>query len=107
MDPRFFDPLNLKNNSRTVAAGGPCNWGSDDDWAEIRQVTITQGTVVGSCGTASTRVYKGQHSEWWLNASSSSQFTSGQSAQTSAVATVRRTNNTTYDVPWSVTVQLH
>ena len=30
MVPNFNDELNLKNSSRTVAAGGPCNWQTGD-----------------------------------------------------------------------------
>jgi hypothetical protein len=106
MSPKFFDELNLKNNSRTVAAGGPCNWDRDDDWAEIRQVTIRQGTIVGSCGAATKTVRNGTDRDWWLDATSSSPFARG-SAQASAVAIVHRTDNTTYEVPWPDSVQLH
>jgi hypothetical protein len=113
MKPQFFNQLNLQNNSRTVAAGGPCNWDPDDDWAEIRQVTIRQGNAVGLSGNASTTVRKDKDDEWWLDASSSSQFDRG-SAQPYAVAVVYRTNGTTYQYPWpdpsatpTPTVQLH
>jgi hypothetical protein len=106
MRPQFFKQLNLQNNSRTVAAGGPCNWDPDDASAEIKEVRIEQGSVVGSCGNASITVHKGQDDEWWLDASSSSQFARAP-AQASAVAIVHRTNNTTYDVPWPDNVQLH
>jgi len=106
MVPRFFDELNLKNNSRTVAAGGPCNWEDGDAWAEIKDVRVEQGSVAGSCGTASTTVRNGRDRDWWLDAASSGPFTRGP-AQASAVATVHRTDNTTYDVPWPDDVQLH
>jgi hypothetical protein len=107
MKPQFFNQLNLQNNSRTVAAG------ADDDWAEIRQVTIRQGSVVGLSGNASTTVRKDEDDKWWLDAKSSSQFNRG-SAQPYAVAVVHRTNGTTYQYPWpdpsatpTPTVQLH
>src|SRR5262245_60462166 len=47
MSPNFFDQLNLQNSSRTVAAGGPCNWQNGDESAEIRDVRVEQGSVVG------------------------------------------------------------
>jgi hypothetical protein len=107
MDPKFFDQLNLKNSSRTVAAGGPCNWEPDDDWAEIREVRATQGTNVGSCGTASTTVRNGRDQEWWLDATSSSQFARGP-AQASAVAIVHKTDGTVQaPYSWPHNVQLH
>ena len=107
MNPQFFDELNLQNNSRTVRAGGPCNWADDDAWAEIWDVRVEQNRVVGSCGTALTRVYKGQDDEWWLDARSSSQFTRGP-ALGSAVAVVHKTNGTV-EAPysWPHDVQLH
>jgi hypothetical protein len=107
MSPNFHDELNLQNSSRTVAAGGPCNWEPADQSAEIREVTITQqGGVVGSSGTASTTVRRDRDRDWWLDANSSRQFTRG-SAQASARAIVRRTDNTTYERPWSEGIQLH
>lgn len=106
MKPQFFDPLNLQNNSRTVAAGGPCNWDSDDDWAEIKDVMVEQVNVVGSCGNTSTTVHKGQDDRWWLDASSSSQFNRG-AARAHAVAIVHKTDGTTYTYPWPDYVQLH
>lgn len=107
MSPNFYNQLNLKNNSRTVAAGGPCNWEDDDAWAEIWDVRVEQGGVVGSCGTASTTVYNGQDDEWWLDARSSSQFTRAP-AQASAVAVVHKTDGTV-EAPysWPHNVQLH
>jgi hypothetical protein len=107
MRPQFFDQLNLKNSSRTVAAGGPCNWEDGDAWAEIKDVRVEQGGVAGSGGTAWTRVYKGQDDEWWLDASSSSQFTRGP-ARSSAVAVVHKTDNTVQEpFSWPDDVQLH
>jgi hypothetical protein len=106
MVPNFNDELNLKNSSRTVAAGGPCNWQTGDESAEIRDVRVEQGSVVGLSGTASTMVRNGQGDQWWLDAGSSSQFTRGP-ARVQAMALVRRTDGTTYEYPWSDEVQLH
>jgi hypothetical protein len=106
MVPQFHDQLNLQNSSRTVAAGGPCNWEPGDDWTEIREVAITQGSVVGSCGNASTTVRNGRDRDWWLDASSSSRFSRGP-AQASAVAIVHTTDGSTYEYPWPDNVQLH
>jgi hypothetical protein len=105
MKPAFFDDLNLKDGRQTVAAGGPCHWEAGDAWAEIRNVTIEQGSVVASSGNASTIVRKGKDRDWWLDASSSSQFTSGP-AEAYAVAIVHRTDGTTYEYPWYDDVQL-
>jgi hypothetical protein len=112
MNPNFDPVLNLKNNSRTVAAGGPCNWEDDDVWAEIRDVTITQGNVVGT-SSGSITVRKDEDDEWWLDASSSNQFARG-SAQPHAVALVYTTGGGPYPRPWPdlssappPTVQLH
>lgn len=107
MVPRFFDELNLRNNSRTVAAGGPCNWEDGDAWAEIKDVRVEQGGVIGSCGNASTTVRKGQDRDWWLDASSSSPFTRGP-AQASAVAIVHKTDGTVKPpYSWPHNVKLH
>jgi hypothetical protein len=106
MDAKFFDDLNLKNHGRTVAAGGPCHWEAGDAWAEIKDVTIEQGGVVASSGTASTIVRRGSDRDWWLDASSSSQLTRGP-AEAYAVAVVHRTDGTTYQHPWYDDVQLH
>jgi len=106
MVPNFHDELNLRNSSRTVAAGGPCNWQDGDESAEIRDVRVEQGSVVGLSGAASTTVHKGQGDQWWLDASSSSQFTRGP-ARVDAVAVVHRTGGTSYEYPWSQDVQLH
>jgi hypothetical protein len=107
MLPKFFDQLNLQGNSRTVAAGGPCNWEDGDAWAEIKEVRVEQGSAVGSCGNASTTVHKGQDDEWWLDASSSIQFTRGP-AKASAVAVVHKTDGTVKPpYLWPHDVQLH
>jgi hypothetical protein len=107
MVPNFNDELNLKNSSRTVATGGPCNWQTGDESAEIRDVRVEQGSVVGLSGTtASTTVRNGQGDQWWLDAGSSSQFTRGP-ARVKAIALVRRTDGTTYEYPWDEEVQLH
>jgi len=107
MHPNINDELNLQNNRRTVAAGGPCNWDPGDAWAEIKEVRIEQGSVVGSSGSASITVHQGQDDEWWLDASSSSQFTRGP-AQASAVAIVHKADGTVEPpYPWSHNVQLN
>jgi hypothetical protein len=105
MKPNFFEDLNLKNNRRTVAAGGPCHWEAGDAWAEIRNVTIEQGSVVASSGTASTIVRNGQDRDWWLDASAASRLTRGP-AEAYAVAVVHRTDGTTYEYHWYDDVQL-
>jgi hypothetical protein len=105
MHPNFFGDLNLKDDRRTVAAGGPCHWEAGDAWAEIKNVTIEQGSVVASSGTASTMVRRGSDRSWGLDVSSSSQFTRGP-AEAYAVAVVHRTDGTTYEYPWYDDVQL-
>ena len=42
MLPNFYDQLNMSNRGRTLAAGGPCNWQENDEWAEIRDVEVGQ-----------------------------------------------------------------
>jgi hypothetical protein len=98
MRPNFNSRLNLRNNSRTVRAGGPCNWDPGDVRAVIRDVTITQGSVVGS-SSGSTEVRNGRDTEWWLEATSPSQFTPGP-AQPHAVALVYTTGGGSYERPW-------
>lgn len=105
MDPNFFEDLNLKNGRRTVAAGGPCHWEAGDAWAEIKNVTIQQGSVVATSGTASTVVRNGEDRDWWLDASASSRLTRGP-AEAYAVAVVHRTDGTTYEYHWYDDVQL-
>jgi hypothetical protein len=98
MKPNFDQDLKLKNNQRTVAAGGPCNWEDGDDWAEIRDATITQGDVVG-LSKGSTTVRNGTATTWWLDVRSSSQFAPGP-AQPYAVAVVHTTSGETYQYSW-------
>jgi len=105
MNAKFFDQLNLKNNRRTVAAGGPCHWEAGDAWAEIKSVTIEQGRVVATSGTASTIVRNGEDRDWWLDATAASRLTRGP-ADAYAVAVVHRTDGTTYEHPWYDDVQL-
>jgi hypothetical protein len=105
MDPNFFEDLNLKNGRHTVAAGGPCHWEAGDAWAEIRNVTIQQGSVVATSGTASTIVRNGEDRDWWLDASAASRLTRGP-AEAYAVAVVHRTDGTTYEYHWYDDVQL-
>ena len=111
MNPQFFGELNLQNNSRTVRAGGPCDWEDDDVSAVISEVKVTQGSVVGS-SSGSITVLRSETDEWWLEASSSSQFKRGP-ALAQAVAVVRKTNNQVEprylwpDPPPPSNVQLH
>ena len=104
MDPQFHGELSLKSNGQTIAAGGPCNWQDGDAWAEVQDVTVTQGSVVAS-SSASTMVRRDSDHGWWLDVSSSTQFTRGP-ARAHAVVIVRRTDGTTYQHPWSFNVQL-
>jgi Dyp-type peroxidase family len=104
MDAKFYDELSLKSNWQTIAAGGPCNWQDGDAWAEVKDVTVTQGSVVASSG-GSTMVRRDSDRGWWLDVSASGQFTPGP-ARARAVVFVRRTDGTTYQYPWSVDVQL-
>jgi hypothetical protein len=106
MKPAFFDDLNLQNNRHTVAAGGPCHWEAGDAWAEVKNVTIEQGTVAATSGSASTIVRRDRDRSWWLNANSSSQLSPGP-AEAYALAIVHRTDGTTYQYPWYDDVQLH
>ncbi len=105
MNPQFYDQLNLKNHGRTLAAGGPCNWQEDDEWAEIQEVTVTQGSVVASSGGRSTTVRRDSDRGWWLDVDSPDQFTYGP-AQAHALAVVHRTDGTTYEYPWPDDVQV-
>jgi hypothetical protein len=105
MKPNFFDDLNLKNGRHTVAAGGPCHWEAGDAWAEIRNVTIAQGSVVASSGTASTTVQKGHDTDWWLDARAASRLSRGP-AEAYAVAVVHRTDGSSYEYHWYDDVQL-
>jgi hypothetical protein len=111
MRPQFFNQLNLQNNSRIVEAGGPCNWEDGDLSAVISEVKIKQGSVVGS-SSGSITVQRSEDDEWWLDASSSSQFNRG-SALAQAVAVVRKANGTVEprylwpDPPPTSNVQLH
>jgi hypothetical protein len=105
MKPNFFDDLNLKNGRRTVAAGGPSHWEAGDAWAEIKNVTIHQGSIVASSGTASTIVRNGPDTAWWLDASATSQLRRGP-AEAYAVAVVHRSDGSTYEYPWYDDVQL-
>jgi deferrochelatase/peroxidase EfeB len=104
MDPQFHDELSLKSNGQTIAAGGPCNWQDGDAWAEVKDVTVTQGSIVAS-SDASTVVRRDSDRSWWLDVSSSAQFTPGP-ARAHAVVVVRKTDGTTYQWPWSFNVQL-
>ena len=104
MDAKFYGELSLKSNRQTIAAGGPCNWQDDDAWAEVKDVTVTQGSGVASSG-GSTTVRRDSDQTWSLDVNSSGQLTPGP-ARARAIAFVRRTDGTTYQHPWSVDVQL-
>jgi hypothetical protein len=105
MRPNFYDQLNLRDNGRTVAAGGPCDWAVDDTWTEIRDVTIAQGNVVGS-SHGSAMVRASTDDEWWLDVSSSDLFVPG-GAQARALAVVHKLDGTVYQADWSDTVYLN
>jgi Dyp-type peroxidase family len=105
MVPQFYDQLDIQNRGRTLRAGGPCNWEQDDDWAEITDVTVTQGDVIASSGGRTTTVRRAQDPVWWLDVDSSSQVTYGR-AQARALAIVHKTDGTTYEHPWPDTVQV-
>jgi Dyp-type peroxidase family len=105
MKPQFDDQLNIEKDGRRTAAGGPCNWEQDDDWAEIRDVTVTQGDVIASSGGRTTTVRRDRDRVWWLDVDLSSQFTYGR-AQARALAIVHKTDGTTYEHPWPDTVQV-
>ena len=104
MLPNFYAHLDLANGGHTVVAGGPCHWQAGDAWAEIKDVTITQGSITGTSSGATT-VRKGQDAAWWLDATSAGQFTPGP-AEAYALAVVHRTDGTTYQYPWEDHVQL-
>jgi Dyp-type peroxidase family len=104
MDAKFYGELSLKSNRQTIAAGGPCNWQDSDAWAEVKDVTVTQGSGVASSG-GSTTVRRDSDQTWSLDVNSSGQLTPGP-ARARAIAFVRRTDGTTYQHPWSVDVQL-
>jgi Dyp-type peroxidase family len=105
MLPNFYEQLDLSNQGRTLGAGGPCNWQQDDEWAEIHDVTVTQGTVVASSRDRSTTVRRDSDPAWWLDVGSTSQFGYGP-AEARARAVVHRTNGTTYEYQWPDTVQV-
>ena len=103
MLPQFDDQLNMSNHGRTLAAGGPCIWEQDDEWAEILDVEVTQGSVVASSRGRSTTVRKDSDPVWWLDVDSTDQFTYGK-ADAHARAIVHRKDNSTYEYEWPDTV---
>jgi Dyp-type peroxidase family len=105
MVPQFDDQIDMKHRGRTLRAGGPCNWQRDDQWAQIQDVTVTQGGVVASSGRGSTTVRRDRDPVWWLDVDSTDQFTYGK-AEAQARAVVHRTNGTTYEYEWPDTVQV-
>jgi Dyp-type peroxidase family len=105
MVPKFDDRLAIKNRGRTLQAGGPCNWESDDVSAVIKDVTVEQGGVVARSGGRSTTVRKDSDPAWWLDVESTSQFAYGP-AQARARAIVHRTDGKTYEYEWPDDVQV-
>jgi Dyp-type peroxidase family len=99
MKPQFDDQLNISNHGRTLAAGGPCIWEQDDEWAEIREVEVRQGSVVALSRDRSTTVRRASDRGWWLDVDSTDQFTYGE-AKSQALAIVHRTDGSTYKYPW-------
>jgi hypothetical protein len=67
-------------------------------------VTVKQDNIVAS-SDATTTVRRDSDRGWWLDVSSSAQFTHGP-ARAHAVVVVRKTDRTTYQWPWSFNVQL-
>ena len=104
MKPNFDQALKIKNDRRTIEAGGPCNWEPDDQSAEIKDVIVEQPGVIASSGTSSTTVQRGDN-YWWLEATSSRQFATGP-ARVHAVAFVTKTDGTVYEYPWPDYVEL-
>ena len=105
MLPQFDDQLNMSNYGRTLAAGGPCIWVEGDEWAEIRDVEVRQGSVVASSRGRSTTVRRDSDPVWWLDVDSADQFTYGP-AQARARAVVHRTKGEPYEYEWPDTVQV-
>jgi Dyp-type peroxidase family len=99
MLPNFDEQLNMSNRGRTLAAGGPCNWQPDDEWAEIKDVTITQRSVVASSRGRSTTVRRDSDPVWWLDVDSTDQFTYAD-AEAQALALVHRTDGSTCEYKW-------
>jgi Dyp-type peroxidase family len=105
MNPNFDEQLSMKNHGRTIEAGGPCNWRHDDEWAEIKDVTVTQGGVVASSGGRTKKVRRASDPVWWLDLDSIDQFTYGP-AQARALAVVYRKNGESYEYEWPDNVQV-
>jgi Dyp-type peroxidase family len=105
MVPNFYDQVDMKPRGRMLRAGGPCNWQQDDEWAEIQDVTVTQGDVVASSGGRTTTVRRDRDRVWWLAVDSTDQFAYGK-AEARARAVVHRTNGETYEYEWPDDVQV-
>jgi Dyp-type peroxidase family len=103
MKPAFDSQLEIENRGRTLRAVGPCNWENGDEWAEIIDVEVTQGTVVASNRGRSTTVRRDSDPVWWLDVDSTDQFTYGP-AQAHALAVVHRTEGEPYVYEWPDTV---
>jgi Dyp-type peroxidase family len=99
MKPQFDTQLDMMSRGRALKAGGPCNWDQDDEWAEIKHVTVAQGDVIASSGRRTTTVRKDRDPVWWLDVDSSDQFAYGP-AQARAIAIVRKKDGSTIEYPW-------
>jgi hypothetical protein len=98
MKPNFDRALKIKDNRRTIEAGGPCNWEPGDVSAEIKDVIVEQPGVIASSGTKYITVQAGDNN-WRFEVTSSRQFTNGL-ARVHAVAFVKKTDGTVYEYPW-------
>jgi Dyp-type peroxidase family len=105
MNPQFDEQLNMSNHGRTLAAGGPCFWEPDDEWAKIVDVSVTQGSVVAEGRGRSTTVRRDSDPFWWLDVHSTDQFTYAK-ADAQALAVVHKMDGSIYEHPWGETVQV-
>jgi Dyp-type peroxidase family len=99
MKPAFHDQLDLKLGGRTLRAGGSCNWEPDDEWAEIQDVTVTQGEVTASSSGRTRTVRRDRDPVWWLEVESPRQFSYGP-AKARAVAIVHKKNGKPRPYEW-------
>jgi Dyp-type peroxidase family len=104
MHPNFYEQLNLKDGGYTVEAGGPIDWEDGDESIKILNVTVEQNDVVALSDQLTT-VRKGVDRDWWLDVTSSNQFTRGP-ALASGVAIVRRADGTTREYSWPDAIQI-
>jgi Dyp-type peroxidase family len=103
MYPAFDDQLDMTNRGRALRAVGPCNWEQGDEWAEIIEVEVTQGSVVASNRGQSATVRRDSDPVWWLNIDSTDQFTYGK-AEARALAVVHKTDGSIEKYEWPDTV---